>query len=111
MQFIKNHNLQSIKTKFQIIYSLTLINMMVSIISSNILITKGIYILSSNYIITNLIILLIEGIIPAIILYWENLRIKQANDTQLKYTNILLNITIFFFSIVDLSFLYNLANI
>lgn len=111
MKFIKDYSLQSITNKFKIIYCLILFNLMITIVATDLLISEGIYILSSSYFSTNLLLLLIEGIIPAVILYWQNLRMKQANDKQLIYSNAMINITMLIFGFIDLYFLYNLSTI
>ena len=106
MQFLKSSDLKTIKTKFKIIFSLVLFNLMISIILSNILIFVGVYVISSSYITTNLVLLSIKGIIPAIMLYWLNKRMLQANNTQLAYSNILINIVIFILIFIDLFSFY-----
>ena len=106
MQFLKSYDLKTIKTKFKIIFYLILFNLMIIIFLSNILIYFGAYGISSRPITTNLVLLFIEGIIPAIILYWENKRISQATSKQLAYSNILINVVIFMALFVDLFYSY-----
>lgn len=101
--FIKSHNLEVIKKKFLLLYFLN-----VSDIIFTLLLLRTGYFAEVNLLMVKAvesppISFLIKVVLPALLLYYIYKSIKEADDSQLKASNIAVNISLSIYSLVNLS--------
>ena len=103
--FIKNYHVENIKKKFIILYLLNVAD----IIFTLLLLQTG-YFTEVNFFMTEvvqnpLLSFLLKVVLPAILLAYIYQRIKDAEISQLKASNIAVNISLTIYALVNLSHL------
>lgn len=103
--FIKNYSLSTIRKKFILLYCLNVLD-----ITFTLLLLQTGYFQEVNFfmmkVVQNpLISLLIKVIFPAILLYYMYHQIKDADISQLKVSNIAVNISLMIYVVVNLTHL------
>lgn len=99
--FIKNYTLRNIKYKFFILYLLNVTDILFTILllstglflETNFLMTKALQSLSTSFI--------LKIVLPAVLLLCLYIRMKKANETQLKQSNIIINIATSVYLIIN----------
>jgi hypothetical protein len=103
--FIKNYSLLMMKKKFIVLYLLNLLD-----ITFTLLLLQTGYFQEVNFFMVKvvenpLISILLKVILPAILLYYMYYKSKDSDTSQLKVTNIALNISLTLYALVNLSHL------
>jgi hypothetical protein len=103
--FIKRYNLETIKKKFIILYLLNVTDIIFTVL----LLQTG-YFAEVNFLMVKAVnnpvaSFLIKILLPAVLLYYIYRRIRNAETSQLKASNIALNISLTIYSLVNLSHL------
>lgn len=103
--FIKNYNLDSIKKKFILLYLLNVTD----IIFTLLLLQTG-YFEEVNFLMVGavrspIVSFLLKVLLPAILLYFIYSRIKDADASQLKASNVAVNISLTIYTLVNISHL------
>ncbi|MBZ9625370.1 DUF5658 family protein [Clostridium sp. FP2] len=99
--FIKNYTLRNIKYKLFILYLLNVTDILFTILllstglflETNFLMTKALQSLSTSFI--------LKIVLPAVLLLCLYIRMKKANETQLKQSNIIINIATSVYLIIN----------
>lgn len=98
MNFIKSFDLSNITKKFQLLYSIVLIDLIFNTLFINIMnYNESPLLFDGGIYFNSLIIVLIKGLIPAVLLYMLHDRMKEATSSQLKKSNLMI-ISILMFS-------------
>ena len=100
--FIKNYTLENIKYKLIILYLLNVTDIIFTFlllatgffIEANLLMAKAVQSLSTSFI--------LKIILPAGLFFYLYLRMKKANEKQLKQSNIILNIATAVYGIINI---------
>ena len=100
--FIKTYTLENIKYKLLVIYLLNVTDILFTIL----LLSTGLY-LEANVLMIKALESIIGSFIlkilfPAVLLFCLYIRMKKANETQLKQSNIIINIATAVYSIINL---------
>ena len=101
ISFISKHTLENIKYKFLILYILNVTDMLFTIfllstglfIEINYLMAKALQSLPSSF--------MLKIILPAALLLCLYIRMKKADETQLKQSNIIINVVITAYLIIN----------
>lgn len=101
MEFLNSHSLKTFKTKFIILYLLNITDVIFTIL----LLQTGYY-REINYLMIKAvsnppIAITIKTIIPATLLIYIYIRIKNATLNQLKKSNILVNVVLIFYGAIN----------
>lgn len=101
--FIKNYNLTTIKKKFILLYLLNVLD-----ITFTLLLLQTGYFQEVNFFMVKavqnpMISVLIKVVFPAFLLYYMYRQIKDADISQLKVSNIAVNISLTIYAIVNIS--------
>jgi len=100
--FIRNHTLENIKFKFLILYLLNVTDILFTVfllstglfLETNFLMAKAVQSLSTSFI--------LKVVLPAVLLFCLYIRMKKANETQLKQSNIIINVVTIAYSVINL---------
>lgn len=103
--FIKNYSLDNIKYKLLILYILNVTD----IIFTLLLLNTGLYI-EANTLMTGAVQNPMAGftlkvVLPAAMLFYLYIRMQKANNTQLKISNVIINIAAFLYALINTSHL------
>ena len=103
--FIKNYDLTILKKKFLLLYLLNVMD-----ITFTLLLLRTGYFQEVNFLMVKavqypMISVLIKVIFPAILLYYMYHQVKDADSSELKVSNIALNISLTIYTLVNLSHL------
>jgi len=101
--FIKSSSLENIKYKLLILYLLNVTDIVFTLL----LLSTGLF-MEANLLMVNAVkststSLILKIILPAVLLLYIYIRLKKASETQLKQSNIILNIITGFYIIVNIS--------
>jgi len=102
MTFISSHTLENIKSKFLILYFLNVTDILFTtfllstglFLETNFLMVKAVQSFSASFI--------LKIMLPAVLLLCLYIRMKKATETQLKQSNIITNIAIVVYLIINL---------
>ena len=102
ISFISNHTLENIKFKFLILYLLNVTDILFTIfllstglfLEANFLMAKAVQSLPTSF--------MLKIVLPAVLLLCLYIRMRKANETQLKQSNIIINVVITAYSIINL---------
>ena len=100
--FIKTYSLENIKYKLLVIYLLNVTDILFTMM----LLSTGLY-LEANVLMANAVESLLASFIlkilfPGVLLFCLYIRMKKANETQLKQSNIIINIATAVYSVINL---------
>lgn len=103
--FIKNYTLETINQKLLVLYLLNIADICFtllllstgSFIEANLLMAKAVQSLSASFI--------LKIMLPATLLLYLYIRMKKASEKQLKQSNIILNIAIAVYTLINISHL------
>jgi uncharacterized membrane protein SirB2 len=106
ISFIKNYDLNNIKSKFMLLYTLNVLD----IISTVLLLTTGLF-MEGNYFMTGIVSNpwlcgVIKFLMPGILLFWVFIRMKSATQGQLRKSNIFINTALGLYLLINLSHLF-----
>ena len=101
--FIKNYNLESIKKKFILLYLLNVTDIIFTLLLLQTGYFEEVNIFMVNAVQNPLISFLLKVILPALLLYFIYKRIKGADPSQLRASNIAVNISLTIYSLVNIS--------
>ncbi|WBW95168.1 DUF5658 family protein [Oceanirhabdus sp. W0125-5] len=111
ISFIRNHNIYNIKKKFLLLYILNLSD----IIFTHILLDSGLFIeanpLMSGIVQNSSAGILFKVFLPAILFLFIYKRMQNATINQLYYSNILINIILTFYVVINISHLFWILSI
>lgn len=107
--FMKSYNLVSIKKKFIILYLLNVTDIILTVLllrtgyfaEANVLMAKAVQDPIASF--------LLKILLPAILLFYLYLRIRKADDNNLRTSNIAVNISLVIYGLVNLSHLIWIA--
>lgn len=102
ISFISNHTLENIKFKFLILYILNVTDMLFTVfllytglfIEINFLMAKALQSLPASF--------MLKIVLPAVLLLCLYIRMRKANETQLKQSNIIINVVITVYLVINL---------
>ena len=103
--FIKNHTLENIKHKLLILYLLNVTDILFTLL----LISTGLF-MEANIVLKKAVqsvpaSILLKVVLPAVLLFYISLRIKDASVKQLKQSNIILTIVTVGYTLINISHL------
>ena len=105
VDFIKTYTIDNIKQKLLILYLLNVTDICFTLL----LIDTGFYIeanlLMAKAVQNLLVSFLLKIVLPAALLFYVYIRMKKANEKQLKQSNIILNIATAVYFIINISHL------
>lgn len=104
--FIKNYSIAVIKKKFIILYLLNVSDIIFTVLLLQTGYFKEVNILMTKAVNSPIFILLLKIILPAMLLIYIYKQIKDADASQLKASNIAVNISLTIYSLVNLSHLF-----
>lgn len=103
--FIKNYNLENIRNKLAILYFLNITDMICTLL----LLNSGFFIEINPFmikVVQNLSTsFILKIVLPAVLLLYLSLRISRATDSQLKISNIIINIATITYAFINISHL------
>ena len=103
--FMKSYHLDNIKRKFQFIYFFNVMDLIFTVL----LLQTGYFtemnILMVKVVKSSFASILIKIILPALLLYYVYRKMKYANESQLKDSNIAINFSLIIYLLVNLSHL------
>lgn len=105
ISFIKTHTLENIKRKLLVLYLLNVTDICFTLLllstgffmEANTLMSKAVQSLSTSFI--------LKILLPAVLLFYLYLRMKNASETQLKQSNIVINIATAIYTIINIGHL------
>ena len=103
--FIKNYSLLSIKRKFILLYALNVLDIAFTLLLLQTGYFREVNIFMIKAVQNPMISLLIKVIFPAFLLSYMYHQIKDADHSQLKVSNIAVNISLTIYAIVNLTHL------
>ena len=103
--FIKSHTLENIKHKLLILYVLNVTDILFTLM----LISTGLF-MEANIVLKKAVqsvpaSILLKVVLPAVLLFYISLRIKDASVKQLKQSNIILTIITVGYALINISHL------
>ena len=102
ISFISNHTLEKIKLKFLILYILNVTDMLFTIF----LLSTGLFIeinfLMEKAVQSLLVSFMLKIVLPAVLLLYLYIRMRKANETQLKQSNIIINVVCTAYLLINL---------
>jgi membrane-bound ClpP family serine protease len=101
--FIKNYNLETIRKKFIILYLLNVADIIFTLLLLQTGYFEEVNLLMVKAVQSPIVSLLLKVILPAILLFYMYCRIKSADASQLKVSNIAVNISLSIYTVVNLS--------
>jgi hypothetical protein len=103
--FIKNYTLETIKKKFILLYFLNVMDIIftVSLLQTGYFAEVNIFMVKAVQ--SPVASILLKIILPAILLYYLYRQIKNADTSQLKASNVAVNISLTIYCLVNLSHL------
>lgn len=102
LTFIKTYDLTNIKRKFQLLYALNVSDIIITLFLYNTGLFEEANSLMAAMIDSNILSLGVKLLIPGALLYFLHYRIQSATISQLNKSNIILNIAILGYVIVNL---------
>lgn len=103
--FIKDYNFVAIKKKLILLYILNVSDIIFTFILLKTNLFEEQNIIMINAVQNLLTSILLKVVLPALLLFYLYLRIQKANNTQLKKSNVLINIAVSFYALIDISHL------
>jgi hypothetical protein len=103
--FIKNYSVAVIKKKFIILYMLNVMDIIFTVLLLQTGYFQEVNILMAKAVNNPIAGLLLKIILPAVLLIYIYKRIKDSDSSQLKASNIAVNISLTIYSLVNLSHL------
>ena len=103
--FIKNYNIETVRKKFILLYLLNVTDIIFTVLLLRTGYFTEVNILMVKAVQSPMASILLKILLPAIILSYMYKRIKDADDSQLKASNIAVNISLTIYSLVNLSHL------
>ncbi len=101
--FIKKYNIETIKKKFILLYLLNVTDIIFTVLLLQTGYFEEINILMVKAVESPVAIVLLKIVLPAVLLFYIYNRIKKADNSQLKASNIALNISLTIYTLVNLS--------
>lgn len=103
--FMKKHSLENIKHKLLLLYLLNVTDIVFTILllatgyytEANLFMSKAVQNLFASF--------MLKVLLPAVLLFYIYIRIKTANEKQLKQSNIILNLATIVYTIINISHL------
>jgi hypothetical protein len=103
--FIKNYHLESIRKKFILLYLLNVTDIVFTLLLLQTGYFEEVNLLMAGAVQSPLVSLLLKVVLPAGLLYFIYRRIRSADASQLKASNIAVNISLTIYSLVNISHL------
>ncbi|NLJ40610.1 MAG: hypothetical protein GX352_03220 [Clostridiales bacterium] len=105
LTFLREYSLPGIKTKFILLYLLNVTD----IIFTRLLLGTGVFVeinaLIANVVLDSVVCILLKILLPAVLLTILYQRMHRATERQLKISNIILNLAVAFYLLVNISHL------
>lgn len=101
--FIKKYNIETIKKKFILLYLLNVTDIIFTVLLLQTGYFAEINILMAKAVESPVASVLLKIVLPAVLLFYIYNRIKKADISQLKASNIALNISLTIYTLVNLS--------
>ncbi|MGH4137629.1 DUF5658 family protein [Clostridium sp.] len=103
--FIKTYTFENVKYKLLILYLLNVTD----ILFTTLLVSTGLF-MEANFLMANAVqslsaSFILKIVLPAVLLLYIYIRMKKANETQLKQSNIIINIISGIYIIINISHL------
>ncbi len=103
--FIKKYNIETIKKKFILLYLLNVTDIIFTLLLLQTGYFEEVNLLMVKAVQSPFISLLLKVVLPAVLLIYIYRSIRDADDTQLKVSNIAVNISLSIYSFVNLTHL------
>lgn len=100
--FIHCYEVNIIKSKLIVLYILNILDISFTLLLLSTGLYKEINIFMIQVVHSTKGSFLLKIVVPAIILFYLYIRIKKASKTQLKISNTIINITVFFYLVINI---------
>jgi len=101
--FIKSYNFITIKKKLILLYILNVIDLVFTLLLLNTGLFMEMNLLMSKTVQNYGASFVLKVILPAVILFYLYLRIQKASQTQLKKANVIINIAVIIYALINVS--------